>query len=159
MVLGRSVTHNLLAGADGPRREHRGGALSQLHPAMVLGRSVTHNLLAGADGPRREYRGGALSQLHPAVVMRRSVTHNLLAHNGPAGFHDLMHGMSPVHVKSPFLVPTQSKSIGSEHLLDSGLGATDARYWDRWVRVLGQKLKTCYHRQLFGCPCGSERTN
>src|ERR687887_105668 len=73
--------------------------------------------------------------------MRRSVTHNLLAHNGPAGFHDLMHGMSPVHVKSPFLVPTQSKSIGTKHLLDSSLGATDARYWDRRARVLGPKLK------------------
>src|SRR2546429_7002721 len=92
--MGRSFTHILLDVADRPRREHRGGALSQLHLALVMGRSVTHNLLAGADGPRREHRGGALSQLHLALVMGRSVTHNLLAHNGPPGIHDLMHGMS-----------------------------------------------------------------
>src|SRR6478736_1277848 len=98
LVMGRSVTHDLLAGADGPRREHRGCALSQSHLALVVGRSVTHDLLAGADRPRREHRGCALSQWHLALVMGRSVTHNLLAHNGPAGIHDLIHGVSPVHV-------------------------------------------------------------
>src|SRR5215471_21502548 len=78
--------------------EHRGGALSQLHLALVMGGSVPHDLLARADGPRRERRGGALSQVHLALVMGGSVTHNILAHNGPAGIHDLMHGVSPVHV-------------------------------------------------------------
>src|SRR5262245_61844783 len=104
--MGRSVTHNLLAGADGPRREHRGGALSQSHLALVLGRAVTHDLLAGADGPRREHRGGALSQSHLALVLGRAVTHDLLAHNGPPGIHDLMHRMSPVYESPPSWYPT-----------------------------------------------------
>ena len=49
----------------------------------------------------------------------------IVAHNGPAGIHDLMHGISPVYV----LVPAQRKSIGTAHLRDFGLGATGARYW------------------------------
>src|SRR6516164_4937482 len=135
------MTNNRLRGADRaphtqPVRyalvlaaEYRGGALSQLHLALVMDRRVTHDLLAGADGPRREYRGGALSQLHLALVMGRRVTHDPLAHNGPPGIHDLTHGMSPVvYESSPSWYP-QPKSIGTEHLLDSGLGATGARYW------------------------------
>src|SRR5215831_15296908 len=71
-------------GYGSPRRERRGGALSQLHLALVMGRRVAHDLLARADGPRRERRGGALSQLHLALVMGGSIPHDLLARaDGP----------------------------------------------------------------------------
>src|SRR5262249_14977173 len=50
--------------------------------------------------------------------------------------------------KFPFLVPAQPKSIGTERLLDSGLGATGARYWDGPVRVLRRRSERCYHRIL-----------
>src|SRR6476661_7940918 len=86
LVMGRSVTHNLLAGADGPRREYRGCALSQLHLARVMGRRVTHDPLAH-NGP-------------PGI---HDLTH------GP-GIHDLTHGMSPVvYESSPSWYP-QPKS-------------------------------------------------
>src|SRR5262249_58508286 len=81
LVLGRGVTHDLLAGADRPRREYRGGALSQLHLALVLGRGVTHDLLAAADRPRREYRSRAPSPWHRPLALPRGPSRDRLAHN------------------------------------------------------------------------------
>src|SRR5215510_5982531 len=116
------MTNNCLWGAHRvPHRQPalmRGGlaaeywrAVSQLHLGGVMGRGVTHDLVAGANGRRREH-GRPVSQLHLARVMGRGVTHDLVAHNGPPGIHDLIHGMSPVYGKSPFLVPSSLKVLG-----------------------------------------------
>src|SRR3989442_14188521 len=103
--MGRRVTHSLLARADGPRREHRGGALSQFHLARVMGRRVTHNLLARADDPRREHRGGALSPLHLARAMGRRNTLNLFAPNSSPGLPELLPGNAPVFGSPPSPYP------------------------------------------------------
>src|SRR5262249_177425 len=44
-------------------------------------------------------------------------------------------------MKVPFLVPAQPKSIGTERLLDSSLGAAGARYWDGPGYSTGTKAK------------------
>src|SRR5262249_61078465 len=105
-----------------------GGGVPQPHLALVAGCRATLDLIAHGGPARREHRGG-VSQPHLALVAGCRVTLDLVTDNGPPGIHDLMHGMSP-YESPPFLVPAQSKSIGTEHLLDSGLGAIGTGYWD-----------------------------
>src|SRR5262249_18248665 len=134
LVAGCRVTLDTLAHNGPARRDHRGG-VSQPHLALAAGCRVTLDPLAHNGPARFQHRGrgahpGRDSPSRTLPWLRVAASRSTLSPITGRRAFTISCMECLLFMKVPFLVPAQPKSIGTECLLDSGLGAAGARYWD-----------------------------